>query len=90
MTPRRVDANQGEIVAALRAMGAHCQDLHNVGQGCPDILVGFRQRNYLFEIKAPNGRLTIQESMWRLKWDGQVDTIKTADEAIAVITREEA
>ena len=36
----RTDANQAEIVAALRGVGASVQPLHAVGQGCPDLLVG--------------------------------------------------
>ena len=47
--PKSVDANQPEIVAALRAAGATVQHLHEVGQGCPDILAGFRGRNYLID-----------------------------------------
>ena len=49
--PARVDANQPVIVAALRAIGATVQHLHAVGQGCPDILVGYDGVNFLMEIK---------------------------------------
>lgn len=47
--PKSVDANQPEIVAALHAVGATVQHLHEVGHGCPDILVGFRGKNYLID-----------------------------------------
>ena len=50
--PKRVDMNQPEIVADLRGIGATVQHLHMVGKGCPDILVGFRGNNWLFEIKT--------------------------------------
>lgn len=53
--PKRVDANQRSIVADLRAIGATVEDLHEVGDGCPDIAVGFRGQNYLFEIKTESG-----------------------------------
>lgn len=36
------DRNQPAIVAALRGIGATVQPLHAVGQGCPDLLVGYR------------------------------------------------
>jgi DNA-binding NarL/FixJ family response regulator len=36
----KVDANQTEITAALRQMGATVQHIHTVGKGCPDLLVG--------------------------------------------------
>ena len=43
----RVDANQAEIVAALRA--AHCsvQSLASLGDGAPDLLVGHAGANVL-------------------------------------------
>ena len=91
--PRRksaVDANQPEIVAALRGVGATVQHLHILGQGCPDILVGFRGVNYLMEIKdgskPPSRRkLTDDELAWHLQWRGLVCTVKSVDEAITVI-----
>ena len=71
MIAKRVDANQKEIVNKLRAIGASIQDLSMVGKGCPDILVGFRCKNYLFEIKdgnkyASQRKLTDSEKEWHL------------------------
>ena len=37
-----VDANQTAIIRALRKAGVSVQPLHTVGQGCPDIIAGFR------------------------------------------------
>ncbi len=75
--PKRVDANQKEVVAYLRQLGASVQMLHEVGRGCPDLLVGFRGINYLFELK--NGanaksrqKLTDDELAWHAKWNGAV------------------
>jgi len=39
MKAARTDANQSEIVAGLRAIGATVQPLHAVGKGCPDLMV---------------------------------------------------
>lgn len=47
----RIDANQPDIVKALRKMGAFVQSLAAVGDGCPDLLVGFRGKTYLIEVK---------------------------------------
>ena len=56
----RADSNQAEIVDALRKVGASVQPIHTVGGGVPDLLVGFRGQNYLFEVKdgekAPSDR----------------------------------
>ena len=47
----KVDANQAEIVQALRQIGAVVQSLAAVGNGCPDLLVGYRNRLFLLELK---------------------------------------
>ena len=85
-----VDANQPEIVKALRDVGASVQHLHTVGKGCPDIAVGFRGKNYLLEIKdgskPPSGRkLTTDEAEWHLKWGGAVSIVNTTNEALLAI-----
>ena len=82
---RRVDNNQRSIVAALRDIGASVQHLHIIGKGCPDILVGFRGRNYLMEIKMERGKLTPDEDEWHERWRGQVAIVRDADDALRVI-----
>lgn len=73
MTPRiaRVDANQEAIVSALRAAGARVQHLHTLGRGCPDILVAFRGRWYVAELKSAQGQLTPDEVRWHQKFSPQ-------------------
>jgi hypothetical protein len=53
---RRVDSTQVGIVLALRKTGASVQHLHTIGKGCPDLLVGYRGRNILIEVKSDGGR----------------------------------
>jgi hypothetical protein len=86
----KVDATQAEIVAALKKAGATVQHLHAVGRGCPDLLVGFRGRNWLIECKpnigAPSARkLRANQVKWHAIWKGQVATVETPDAALAVI-----
>ena len=88
----RVDANQGEIVTALRAHGATVQSLAAVGCGCPDLLVGYGGGNYLMEIKdgslAPSRkRLTPDEAGWHATWKGLAAVIESVDEALACIEK---
>ena len=90
MRRARVDDNQREVVASLRGMGCTVQHLHAVGQGCPDILVGFRNRNFLIEIKdgskPPSARkLKPQQQEWHDAWKGQVATVNNLDEAKSVV-----
>jgi hypothetical protein len=72
-------------VAALRKAGATVQHLHEVGFGCPDILVGFRGVSYVLEIKAKRGKLNEREKIWHQWWRGQVAVVRTIDEALKVI-----
>ncbi len=81
----KVDANQAEIVKALRSVGCSVQSLATVGRGCPDIVVGFRGRNWLFEIKVGKAKLTPDEIEWADTWRGQLATIRSFDEALTVI-----
>lgn len=88
----KVDDNQAEIVAALRKIGASVQPLHAVGQGCPDLLVGWRGITSLLEVKdgkkPPSARkLTPDQEKWHAAWMGQVTVVETVSEAIEAITR---
>lgn len=52
---RRRDANEADIVEALRDVGAQ---VHIVsGPGAPDLLVGFQGRWIPIEVKTPKGAL---------------------------------
>jgi len=86
----RIDANQPLIVKALRDAGATVKSLGNVGDGCPDLLVGFRTKNFLMEIKDParkpsERRLSDDERAFHFGWNGQVCVVETVEEALKVI-----
>ena len=82
----RVDANQAEIVRALRDVGATVQHLHTVGGGCPDLLVGFRGRTYLMEIKTTLGTLTEAEGDWFADWTGgEASVVRSVSDALRMI-----
>ena len=71
----KVDANQADIVAALRSIGCTVQTLHTVGKGCPDLLVGFKGQTLLMEVKdgrrPPSDRkLTPDQREWHAAWAG--------------------
>jgi hypothetical protein len=87
----KVDRNQAEIVAALRAIGCSVQPLHGVGDGCPDLLIGYRGVNHLAEIKdsakPPSAReLTPDQQKWHVEWRGHAMVITSVEEAIAFVT----
>ena len=81
----KVDANHAEIVSALRAIGCSVQSLAQVGQGCPDILVGRDGTNFVFEVKADKGSLTPLQEGWHATWRGSSYVVRDADEAIRLV-----
>jgi hypothetical protein len=86
----RTDENQKDIVETLRGIGATVELLHKVGGGCPDILVGYKGLNWLFEIKDPRHipsqrKLNDVQVQWHAAWRGQVNKIETAAEAMEIM-----
>ena len=81
----KVDANQAEIVARFRSLGASVEPLHAVGGGVPDLLIGYEGQNYLIEVKdgkkPPSARrLTKDQIKWHGSWVGQVAIIETVEQ----------
>lgn len=69
----RTDANQIQVVSALRAAGAKVQDLSAVGKGVPDLLCQYQGTFYLIEVKdgrkTPSQRkLTPDQVKWHEEW----------------------
>lgn len=90
----RVDANHTQVVMALQTAGATVQSLAAVGQGVPDLLVGFQGKTILMEIKdgekPPSARrLTEQQLKWHGAWRGGpvaiVDGVDAALRALGVL-----
>ncbi len=87
----RVDANHEQVVVALQAAGATVQSLAAVGQGVPDLLVGFQGKTLLMEIKdgkkPPSARrLTEQQLVWHGAWrGGPVSVVDGPDAALRAL-----
>lgn len=87
-----MDANQSEIVAALRKIGASVTPLHTVGGGVPDLLVGRAGQTWLIEVKdgrkpPSDRRLTPDQVEWHAAWrGGPVAVVEDAGAALALIT----
>ncbi len=83
----KVDANQSEIVAALRRAGATVTPTHAAGEGFPDLVVGYRGANFLLEVKdgakPPSGRkLTADQKEWHAAWRGQKAVVESVAQAL--------
>ena len=89
---RRIDANQNDIVAALRACGAVVRVVTQ-GDGIPDLLVGYRGYTLLLEVKdgskPPSARtLSEAEQKFFYEWRGGIVAIvNSADEALDILKR---
>lgn len=84
------DFNQATIERVFRQEGATVVDLHTLGKGIPDLLVGVAGRNVLVEIKLPAGRfggtsrsdLNHRQVGFHHHWRGDTPrVIRTEDEA---------
>ncbi|WP_375436656.1 hypothetical protein [uncultured Hymenobacter sp.] len=90
-TASRVDGNQPYIVAALRRIGCSVLHLHQL-KNCFDLLVGYRGRTFLMEVKDPSQppskrKLTPGEEEFRRTWNGTpYHIVETIDQAIALVT----
>ena len=94
MTYRRaakVDANQAEIVKALRQAGCWVMDLSAVGQGCPDLLVHgptWPWHLTLIEIKNLKGRgkeLTPAQVKLHAGCNAPLVVVTNVNEALAAV-----
>jgi len=88
-----VDANQDDILRALRSAGITARSLAAMGKGIPDILAGFRGVNVLLEVKNPAAargtaqalELTVDEKDFHETWAGQVRVVTSPEEAVQAV-----
>ena len=83
------DENEKEIRDALVAIGCTVEAI-----GRPvDLLVGYRARNFLIEVKNPDTRYGKEDRGTKAQreffktWQGQVRKVYTVEEAIDVVTK---
>lgn len=87
---KRVDANQSEIVAVLRAHGVRVLDVSWAGRGLPDLLCHYRGRTRGLEVKdgrkvPSQRRLTPAEVAFAEAFPDFVATVECAEDALAVL-----
>lgn len=75
----KVDANQDEIVQTYRACGLSVTSLAGLGRGVPDLLVGYRGKLALVEVKQPKGKLRPMQEAFRLTWPVRI--VRTVEDA---------
>lgn len=89
----KVDDNHAEIRAAFRALGAEVVDCSHVGEGFPDLLVGWRGRVLLVEVKDGSKpvrlqKLTPAQTVFHAGWERvgcKVHVVTNEAEAFALL-----
>lgn len=88
---KRTDSNHAEIIKALRKIpNLSVFSTHEVGNGFPDIVIGYKGINYLIEIKDGNKppsarKLTDAELKFHNDWRGQIKIITNLDEVLNLL-----
>ena len=78
------DANEPGIVAALRKCGC---SVYPLDKPC-DLLVGFRGKTHLVEVKTKHGIVTKPQVEFAETWTGEpVAIVRSADEAIDLVRK---
>lgn len=80
------DANEKPIVEALRRIGANVIRLH---EPC-DLLVGFRKRTLLLEVKTMDGSLTKPQAEFFAYWRGEAYIVQNIEQAMAAVIGKDA
>ena len=76
------DTNEREIVDALRGIGARVVQIDRP----VDLLVGYRGRTFLLEVKSAKGKLTPLQSEFFEAWaGGTAVVVHSAEEAIDAV-----
>lgn len=79
----RTDANQAEIVTALRKSGCQVESLAKLGRGVPDLLVSRAGKLKLLEVKTKRGDLTPDQRRWHALWP--VHVVRSPEEALRAV-----
>jgi hypothetical protein len=91
----KTDTTQAPIVAALRANGMTVKDCSAVGQGFPDLMIGFRGGWFAIETKSDprishrvSEPLTAAQRVFHTTWAGDIGVVSTPEEAVEWVLRQ--
>ncbi len=86
MRAKRVDNNQADVVKALERCGVQVFDTSGMGFGFPDLVLGFRGKTYLAEVKNGDTAWTFTPAQKRFhaEWNGDRPLIFTSVDDVAL------
>lgn len=77
------DANHEEVKGWYEEMFCSVVDLHILGFGCPDFLIGCAGRSELVEVKTEHGQLEGSQVRFQRDWRGsKVKVVRTHEDCI--------
>ena len=91
MRAKKIDANQNEVVKKIRSIpNVSVAITSALGNGFPDLVIGYKGLNYLIELKDGNKtpsqrKLTPDEEKFREQWNGNYHVCNSYQEIIKVI-----
>jgi len=91
--PKRTDENQREIVDTFRKCGGVVFCTHDVGKGFPDLVLSFKGRLWLIEVKngskPPSAqKLTVSEKKFFDQFGEHVKIINSVSAALDFMKKE--
>ena len=78
----RRDGNQGDIVRDLARLGFEVVDTSRVGDGFPDLVVGYKGKTGLVELKIPGEKLKQNQLEFHGNWTGGIIILATCAEEV--------
>lgn len=70
------DKNHKPIVEDLKRLKIKYIDISQLGGGCGDLVVGYDNKNFIFEIKSDKkSELTTEEEKFHKDWEGETPHI---------------
>jgi len=90
MRARKIDSNQNQVVKNLRQLGISVAITSSLGKGFPDLVIGYKGKNYLIELKdgaktKSQKKLTTDEQDFFDSWKGQISKCENIDEILKLI-----
>lgn len=76
----QLDANHKVIRDGLKARGAS-----TYSGGPLDLIVGFRGRTFLLEVKTVKGKVRPSQDAFLAAWNGHAEIVRTLEEACQVV-----
>lgn len=91
MRIRKVDSNQKRVMQLCRQIpGVSVVTIHTLGKGVPDLILGYKGKNYLIELKdgaksESRKQLTNDEKEFHDKWQGQICIAEGIEDILKLI-----